>query len=628
MAEEQHQPPAANISPSYQNSRTLAADNYDKSFRHQPLPGDNYIRLIEVLDVTDESVRCRLTCWPISNAPLYIAISYTWGDSDVLKSITLNDQRLEITQNCEYVLRQARWYSGSRPGYYWVDAICIDQQNTPEKNEQVARMGDIYRDARCVLACVGAHDDASRMLFSWVRGHTDYLLSVASSSTARSAGMRSRWLRLRWLLAHRSRTLITQLPTALIGFSTRPYFTRLWVLQELFHGREIVLCCGTDHIPFATLSAFVLIAEDPRYDLFRTFGEEIFLNRVAKGWRLLRRPWVSFIVCRRWSYVPLRAHLRFGAISTPGSGRLPLHSLISQTRYLECCDPRDKVYGLLSTVDWGDRNPIQPDYSKSMLSLYIEVMTVIYKELEERGHGNLLGEFNETARAALNYDFLGACVHRLGDTNAVVTDVIEVRELPWLEAAQTKLRDGKNTQLCISFGDRKWQLDEPLESLSADLKPQNEDARSQWWDRPLRIFITDQGDACLVEYSWGIEPGVSILKLNGPKLDVSQGSHDTWPVVMGLVAYKASPSSETWIAGDALIYELGDCVLKYRLDGAFWDGDPVGMVVTKGMCRDGSDQLGSRVLPTRLQSAPVYGIRRKWEDFIKDLGPCSGCGAC
>ncbi|ROV94094.1 hypothetical protein VMCG_08242 [Cytospora schulzeri] len=155
-------------SPNHQIFRTTAAhDNDGVDFRHQPLPDKDHIRLIEVLDINDDGVRCQLTCWPINNAPQYDAISYAWGDPNLRTLITINDRRLAVTQNCEYVLRQARWHGMSR--YHWVDAICIDQKNNSEKTEQVSRMADIYRDAQRVLACVGTHDDSSRLLFSFLR---------------------------------------------------------------------------------------------------------------------------------------------------------------------------------------------------------------------------------------------------------------------------------------------------------------------------------------------------------------------------------------------------------------------------------------------------------------------------
>lgn len=37
----------------------------------------------------------------------------------------------------------------------WVDAVCINQTDDPEKSEQVKRMGEIYASAKVVLIRMG-----------------------------------------------------------------------------------------------------------------------------------------------------------------------------------------------------------------------------------------------------------------------------------------------------------------------------------------------------------------------------------------------------------------------------------------------------------------------------------------
>lgn len=86
----------------------------------------------------------------VDSAPPYHAISYTWGDPGLTARVTVKGRRMEVRQNCEYVLRQACWHGGGGGGgstsrSYWVDAICIDQGNLEEKGRQVAMMGGIYQ---------------------------------------------------------------------------------------------------------------------------------------------------------------------------------------------------------------------------------------------------------------------------------------------------------------------------------------------------------------------------------------------------------------------------------------------------------------------------------------------------
>ncbi|EMD65005.1 hypothetical protein COCSADRAFT_42289, partial [Bipolaris sorokiniana ND90Pr] len=92
-----------------------------------------------------QHVGCKISTWPIDEAPPYYAISYT-------TDITLNSSRLEALRNCKYALQQA--FATKACKYVWVDAICIDQ-TAEEKNHQVGIMDQIYSGAKHALACVG-----------------------------------------------------------------------------------------------------------------------------------------------------------------------------------------------------------------------------------------------------------------------------------------------------------------------------------------------------------------------------------------------------------------------------------------------------------------------------------------
>ncbi|KAF2025152.1 hypothetical protein EK21DRAFT_50533, partial [Setomelanomma holmii] len=91
--------------------------------------------------------------------PFYYTISYTWGDEQDTVYIIINDAEMTVRVNCDYALRQALASEASK--YLWIDAICIDQMATQERNHRVAMMGKVYSRAAHVLACVGNHADDS-----------------------------------------------------------------------------------------------------------------------------------------------------------------------------------------------------------------------------------------------------------------------------------------------------------------------------------------------------------------------------------------------------------------------------------------------------------------------------------
>ncbi|KAF2822390.1 HET-domain-containing protein, partial [Ophiobolus disseminans] len=126
-------------------------------FTHDPLPESTpHIRLLQLVQGDfDQDIICNLSIWPLDTAPSYIAISYTWGDPTPTVNITVNNRRMVGRQNCQYALQQAFNQTRSRQQYLWLDAICIDQNNNWEKGHQVALMGELYKRAAQVFACVG-----------------------------------------------------------------------------------------------------------------------------------------------------------------------------------------------------------------------------------------------------------------------------------------------------------------------------------------------------------------------------------------------------------------------------------------------------------------------------------------
>jgi hypothetical protein len=83
----------------------------------------------------------------INSVPEYFALSYTWGDPTVCEYIILDGTRFGIGANCAAALR--RMLRGKMDVHIWVDAICINQADTPdaldERSSQVAMMDKIYK---------------------------------------------------------------------------------------------------------------------------------------------------------------------------------------------------------------------------------------------------------------------------------------------------------------------------------------------------------------------------------------------------------------------------------------------------------------------------------------------------
>lgn len=106
------------------------------------------IRLIEVLPRNGDSpIHCKFHRHSIGSPDLeFQALSYTWGNLKPLSTIFIDNVAVEVRQNLVLFLRQHRSEASTSKcnPLMWIDALCIDQSNTNERNHQVALMKDIY----------------------------------------------------------------------------------------------------------------------------------------------------------------------------------------------------------------------------------------------------------------------------------------------------------------------------------------------------------------------------------------------------------------------------------------------------------------------------------------------------
>lgn len=123
-----------------------------QKFKYEALCGGlSSIRLIEVIPGTrQEDIGCRLYETSLDEcAGSYAALSYVWGNNKESTPIQVNNKTLEIGVNLRTALLNLR--EPENPVTLWVDAICINQMESPEaiaeRNEQVKIMGEIYRRA-------------------------------------------------------------------------------------------------------------------------------------------------------------------------------------------------------------------------------------------------------------------------------------------------------------------------------------------------------------------------------------------------------------------------------------------------------------------------------------------------
>ncbi|KAK6206214.1 het domain protein [Colletotrichum tabaci] len=121
-------------------------------FRYQEL--DDKVHLtrfvqIETAESKDSLLVCSLTHVAFGDRPKFEALSYVWGGEDEQRAITLNSCQFHVRKNLFDALVYLR--SRGQTGFLWVDALCVDQNNTKERTKQVRIMRHIYFRAASVV---------------------------------------------------------------------------------------------------------------------------------------------------------------------------------------------------------------------------------------------------------------------------------------------------------------------------------------------------------------------------------------------------------------------------------------------------------------------------------------------
>lgn len=185
--------------------------------------GDLSIRLLTLLPNNNKQaeIHCQIVEANLAHNLSYEALFYTWGNPNDKSPnlIYLNGQPVKISRNLETALQALR---STEPRILWVDALCINQADNNEKSRQVAMMDVIYKRAKSTIVWLGDEDSDSNIAMS----------SLASMKSKKDL-----------------EKLSNAQNQAIGNLFSRPWFSRVWVVQEFGLAKRVVFCCG--QMPFS-----------------------------------------------------------------------------------------------------------------------------------------------------------------------------------------------------------------------------------------------------------------------------------------------------------------------------------------------------------------------------------------
>ncbi|RYO96317.1 hypothetical protein DL763_003290 [Monosporascus cannonballus] len=126
---------------------------------YRPMLRDE-IRLLRIQPDSHPVISCELIHVPLSQEPLFWALSYAWGSTENPETILINGGQFSVTANLHAVLAEFRRLLRKSRGkglvpLLWVDSICINQDSTGEKEREIPRMGKVYTRCERVLGWLG-----------------------------------------------------------------------------------------------------------------------------------------------------------------------------------------------------------------------------------------------------------------------------------------------------------------------------------------------------------------------------------------------------------------------------------------------------------------------------------------
>jgi hypothetical protein len=230
-------------------------------------------------------------------------------------------QQLQVTQNCHNALRHLRRKDTART--LWVDAICIDQNNDPERSTQIRMMSKIYSCAFRVVVSLGEATAGSRLLFKELERADKSFATTGIYGTA-SPGPE----------------IIRELKELL----QRPWFYRIWVIQEVWAANMVVFMCGSAYTSYGAL-----------YSCLYDYAANSLLVHESLPWVLLAARDV-----RELAGIP---------------AELILWNIVFATRKYLASDLRDRIFALMAMVqsDGDGKLDALVNYSRNIEKSFTEV---------------------------------------------------------------------------------------------------------------------------------------------------------------------------------------------------------------------------------------------------------------
>ncbi|KAK4122210.1 hypothetical protein N657DRAFT_494594 [Parathielavia appendiculata] len=342
----------------FHRQRRLGHNKILRPFAYTSL-GDDQMRVLHLLPRGNSAtVRCELEHVSLDKRLIYEAMSYTWGPQHpeevwFCKTVYINNHPLRVTQRVyDLLLNRSPAFS---PRTIWIDAICINQKDDLEKGRQVALMHQIFSRASRVTVSLGEAPNAHLaidLLFELSHLFKNYDMTDAELWERYTPERRSaRWLALGDMMEH-------------------PYFTRIWIVQEVAANENVHVVYGGQLINWDTL--------------MRVLPPLLMANRLSMLVEDTAVVGTKRIALINGFHIITMDKVRE---ATQNDDPPNLADMLVPCWTLQGSDRRDKIFALWALASDGDNDLVRPDYTKTDAQVFTDA--AVYMGLRGTGQDML-----------------------------------------------------------------------------------------------------------------------------------------------------------------------------------------------------------------------------------------------
>jgi hypothetical protein len=277
-------------------------------------------------------------------------------------------------------------------GFWWIDALCINQADVEERSLQVLRMTSIYRTAFHVVAWIGSETPGQPNLQQYLKSSASLLRLDSQTSPG---------------IGH------------FYDLLSRKYWRRMWIVQEVSVATDLWIVCGSSSVNWDTLCRVIDLYEElerkkPYNDNAKLDDSDSRARQVTSrahddqlqirfSWEPVACSAVDTIALQAVtvstednlvkSYDGLKTFRDFRSLLAQQQTPIGFLEALKKTSAFLATDDRDRIYALLGLVHDGRSFFPTPDYK------------IGFDDLKTQMTRNFL-------HATKNLDVLIACGHR------------------------------------------------------------------------------------------------------------------------------------------------------------------------------------------------------------------------